>query len=65
MKSYRIEYTFKHSKFGFQNSITVKALTLDEALKDAEKQVIETYGEHNRKRFSYKPDVNYCGVVCS
>jgi hypothetical protein len=62
-KKYRILYNFNHSKMGFQNSITVIALNVDDAIKDAEKQVSEVYGSAMLKRFSFKPDANYCGVV--
>lgn len=62
-KLYRILYTFNHSKFGFQNSITVEALNVDLALQDAKKQVSEVYGSKMLNRFSFKPDPVYSGVV--
>jgi len=61
-KKYRILYSFNHSKMGFQNSITIIALNVDAAIKDAEKQVSEVYGSDMLKKFSFKPDPVYCGV---
>lgn len=63
LKKYRILYTFNNAKFGFQNSITVTALNVDDAIKDATKQVSEVYGSEMLKRFSFKPDPIYSGVV--
>ena len=48
---------------GFQNSITITALNVDDAIKDAEKQVSEVYGSKMLPRFSFKPDPLHCGVV--
>ncbi len=48
---------------GFQNSITVEALNVDDAIKDAIKQVSEVYGSKMLPRFTFKPDPIYCGVV--
>ena len=48
---------------GFQNSITVNAISIDEAVKDATKQVSEVYGSDMLKKFSFKPDPTHCGVV--
>lgn len=62
MKKYRIIYSFNHSKMGFQNSITVIALNVDEAIKDAAKQVSEFYGSNLLNRFSFKPDPLLNGV---
>lgn len=62
-KQYRILYYFNHSKMGFQNSITITALNVDDAIKDAEKQVSEVYGSKMLPRFSFKPDPLHCGVV--
>lgn len=63
MKKYRIDYTYNHSKMVFQNSITVTANTVDEAIVKAQTEVKECYGENQYKRFTFKPDANYCGVV--
>jgi len=63
LKKYRILYTFNHSKMGFQNSITVIAFNVDEAIKEAEKQVSEVYGSGMLKKFSFKPDATLTGVV--
>lgn len=62
-KKYRILYTFNHSKMGFQNSITVIALNVDMAIKDAERQVSEVYGSKMLQRFSFKPDPVYSGIA--
>jgi len=62
-KKYRILYTFNHSKMGFQNSITVVALNVDDAIKDVKKQVSEVYGSKILPRFSFKPDPVFSGVV--
>lgn len=61
-KKYRIIYTFKNSKFGFQNSITIIALNLDDTIKDALKQVEDVYGNKMIKRFSFVTDATLNGV---
>jgi len=48
---------------GFQNSVTIFALTLDQAMKDAEKAVSEVYGSKMLNRFTFKPDPIECGMV--
>ena len=62
MKKYRIIYTYNRPKFGFNNSVTVTALNVDEAIKEAKNKVLECYGENESKYFSFKPDPVYCGV---
>lgn len=54
MKSYIILYNYNHSKFGFQNQITVVASSENEALNIAKNKCIETYGQKQIKRFSFK-----------
>ncbi len=61
-KKYTIIYSFNHSRMGFNNSITVIALNVDDAIKDAERQVSEVYGSNMLKRFSFKPDPVKCGI---
>jgi len=61
-KKYRILYNFNHSRMGFQNSITIIALNVDDAIKDAQRQVSEVYGSKMFPRFSFKPDATMCGV---
>lgn len=39
MKKYRIDYYFNHPKMGFQNSITVTASSVDEAITKAQNEV--------------------------
>ena len=63
LKQYRIIYTFDHSKMGFQNSITINALNVDDAIKIAKIQVSEVYGNELLKKFSFKPGPTSCGVV--
>jgi len=62
MKSYRIIYSFKHSRMGFQNSLTVYALNIDAAIEDVKRQVAEVYGSAMLKRFTFSPDPTACGV---
>lgn len=62
-KSYRIIYSFNHCKMGFNNSITIIALNVDDAIKDAKNQISEVYGSKMLQRFSFKPDPIHCGVV--
>lgn len=61
-KKYRILYSFNHPKMGFQNSLTVTALNVDDAIADAKKQVSEVYGSEMLRRFSFKPDPVFSGV---
>lgn len=63
LKSYTIIYQFNHSKMGFQNSITVKEFTLEDAMKNAKEQVSEVYGSDMLKKFSFKPDPLNNGTV--
>ena len=62
-KKYRIIYSFHHSKMGFNNSITVEALNVDQAIEQAKNEVSGCYGSAMLKRFSFKPDATYSGVV--
>lgn len=48
---------------GFQNSVTVKAQTLEQAIDSAKEQVTEVYGADMLKKFSFKPDPIKCGIV--
>lgn len=61
-KKYRIIYSFNHSRMGFNNSITVIALNVDDAIKDATNQVKEVYGSNMINRFTFKPDPTHSGV---
>ena len=61
-KKYRIIYSFHHSRMGFQNSITIVALNVDDAIKDAQRQVSEVYGSKMLNRFTFKPDPLFTGV---
>jgi len=63
LKSYRIIYSFNHSKMGFNNSLTVDAFTVDEAIEKVKNDVAGVYGNAMLKRFSFKPDPLLNGVV--
>lgn len=63
MKQYRIIYSFHHSKMGFNNSITVEAISVDHAIENAKREVSMAYGKDMLKRFSFKPDPTHTGVV--
>jgi hypothetical protein len=54
MQKYTFTYFFNHSKFGFSNEITVTGNDLLNALKLAENQIIERFGENNFKKFTFK-----------
>ena len=62
-KKYSIIYNFNHSKMGFNNSITVIALNVDQAIEQAKQEVSNVYGSKMLARFSFKPDPTRCGVV--
>ncbi len=62
-KKYSIFYNFHHSKMGFQNSVTVTALNVDQAIDLAKDEVAKTYGTKMLKRFSFKPDPTRCGIA--
>jgi len=62
VKKYCIIYSFNHSKMGFQNSITLLAFNVDDAINEAKKQVAEVYGSAMLKRFSFKPDPVNSGI---
>lgn len=47
---------------GFQNSITLVSLNIDQAIEEAKRQVSEVYGSKMLQRFSFKPDPVFCGV---
>jgi hypothetical protein len=63
LKKYRIIYSFNHSIFGFNNSITVKAYNVDDAIKEAKEGVLGAYGTKMIDRFTFKLDVILCGEV--
>jgi len=56
-KLFRVVYNFKHSKMGFQNSITVTALNLEDATKQAKDAVSECYGSKMLPRFTFNQPV--------
>ncbi len=63
LKKYRILYSFKHSKMGFNNSVTVTAFNVDEAIKKVKEDVSGVYGSAMLPRFEFKPDPIMNGVV--
>ena len=52
-KLYCVGYSFNHSRMGFNNSITVEALTPVEARLKAELEVSMCYGSKMLKRFTF------------
>lgn len=54
MNTYTVIYQFSHSKFGFNNSVTVKAINSQKALEKAKQEVSACYGSDMLKRFSFK-----------
>jgi len=63
LKKYRIIYNLNHSTMGFNNSLTVDAFTVDEAIEKVKNEVAGVYGSAMLKRFSFKPDPLMNGVV--
>lgn len=57
MKKYRVIYTFNHSTHGFQNSVTVDAITPTKAAEIASNEVVNVYGSKMLKRFTFKEPV--------
>ncbi len=53
MKKITVVYEFKHSKMGFQNSITVDANDNESAIEKAKEAVSEVYGSDMLKKFSF------------
>lgn len=55
---YRIEYWFKDSKMGFSNSITVEAISPEQASEKAKKEVGMAYGSAwVKKKFTFKEPI--------
>ena len=52
-KLYRVVYTFKHSKMGFNNSISVEALNPEHAKENAKREVSQCYGSKMLPRFVF------------
>lgn len=53
-KNYTIIYEFKHSKMGFSSQITVSALTTDQAIENAKREISAAYGSKMFPRFTFK-----------
>lgn len=58
-KFYRVIYEFRHSKMGFQNSITTTGLSPEHALQNARNDVSGAYGSKMLSRFTFKIDPSY------
>lgn len=54
---YTVVYFFKHSKMGFSNSVTVNAISLEDATKKATEAVSGCYGSGMLKRFSFNQPI--------
>ena len=63
LKKYRIIYSFNDSKMGFNNSMTVIAFTVEEAMEKVQNEVAGCYGSKMLRRFTFKPDPVMNGVV--
>lgn len=53
-EKFTIVYNFNHSKMGFNNSITVEAISREQAIEKAKKEVAMVYGTDMLKKFSFK-----------
>jgi hypothetical protein len=54
---YTVVYNFKHSRMGFQNSVTVIALNAAQATELAKNEVSGAYGSKMLPRFTFAPPV--------
>lgn len=52
-KIFTLVYTFRHSKMGFNKSITVIALSESQALEIAKKEVSQVYGSKMLQRSTF------------
>lgn len=55
IQKFTVVYQFRHSKMGFQNSVTVEAINKEQALEKAKQEVSQCYGSAMLKRFTFKP----------
>jgi hypothetical protein len=53
-RDYTVVYYFNHSKMGFSNSVTVNAISTDDATNKAIKAVSDCYGSTMLKQFTFK-----------
>lgn len=53
-KQISITYFFNHSKMGFSNSVTVNAISIEDAMQKAQKEVAMCYGSSMLKKFTFK-----------
>lgn len=56
---YRVLYNFKHSRMGFQNSITECALSEEHAIQNAKNSVSGCYGSKMLPRFTFQIDRSF------
>ncbi len=54
INKFRIEYIFNNSKFGFTNSVTVEAISPEQATEKAIDQISGVYGKAMLKRFTLR-----------
>lgn len=52
-KIFRVIYEFRHSKMGFQNSVTVESLNEQQAIEQAKREVSQVYGSKMLPRFIF------------
>ena len=57
LNTYTIVYQFNNSKFGFQNSVTVTAINIEQAANKAKKEVSDCYGRNMLYRFSFNEPI--------
>ena len=53
IKKVTVIYTFKHSRMGFNNSITVEAISDEHAIDNARREVSGAYGSKMLNRFTF------------
>ena len=53
-KQISITYFFNHSKMGFSNSVTVNAISIEDAMQKAKDAVSGVYGSSMLKKFTFK-----------
>ena len=53
MKEYIVIYTYADKKFGFQNSILLRAYNEEDAIEEAKKAIEEKFSKDMMKNFSF------------
>ncbi len=54
LRRVKVIYEFRHSKMGFQNQVTVDAISDNHAIENASREVSEVYGSKMLPRFTFK-----------